>query len=95
MGMVSHSPDRDLNNPYLCSVCIANYNGEKFLDECIDSILLQEGFQGAIEIIVHDDASTDGTRDILEDYAARYPNIFHLILQETISEKKTQLVRIQ
>lgn len=44
---------------YLCSVCIANYNGEQFLEKCIDSVLQQEGVPGLVEIIVHDDASID------------------------------------
>ena len=34
------------------------------------------------EIIVHDDASNDGTREILEEYALKYPTIFKLILQD-------------
>jgi len=41
-----------------CTVCIANYNGRELLADCIDSILAQD-FVGGIEIIVHDDASTD------------------------------------
>jgi glycosyltransferase involved in cell wall biosynthesis len=33
------------------------------------------------EIIIHDDVSTDGTREIIMEYAARYPNIIRTILQ--------------
>ena len=44
----------------VCSVCIANYNGVGLLQACIESVLEQDcGF--ALEIIVHDDASTDGS----------------------------------
>lgn len=81
MGMVSHSPDRDLNNKYLCSVCIANFNGEKFIEKCIDSILLQEGFKGAIEIIVHDDSSTDGSVTFIR---SRYPQVRLLTSGENV-----------
>ncbi len=54
----------------IISICIANYNGMTVIDECIQSILLQ--INGPeIEIIVHDDASTDGSvahiRDIYPD----------------------------
>lgn len=55
----------------VCSVCIANYNGESMLADCIDSVLSQDcGFP--IEIIVHDDASTDGSLDLLR---SRYPQV--------------------
>jgi len=49
----------------LCSVCIANYNGELFLEECINSVLKQEGVLGSVEIIIHDDASTDKSVDLI------------------------------
>ena len=42
------------------SVCIANYNGQGVIDDCIASVLAQDcGFP--VEIIVYDDASTDGS----------------------------------
>jgi GT2 family glycosyltransferase len=41
-----------------CSVCIANYNGIGIIDDCINSIL-QQNCKFSVEIIVHDDASTD------------------------------------
>lgn len=50
------------------SVCIANFNGERLLPDCIDSVLAQ-GIDG-VEILVHDDASTDGSLALL---ASRYP----------------------
>jgi len=52
-------------------VCIANYNGEHLLADCIDSILTQRG-NILCEIIVHDDASTDGSLDLL---SSRYPQV--------------------
>lgn len=48
----------------LISVCIANFNGEHLLSDCINSILLQEG-DFKVEIIVHDDASTDNSLAVL------------------------------
>ena len=49
-----------------CSVCIANYNGIGVLEECLASVRAQD-FPGTIEIIVHDDASNDGSRKYLEN----------------------------
>ncbi|MFI4938987.1 MAG: glycosyltransferase [Burkholderiales bacterium] len=55
----------------VCSVCIANYNGVALIDACIQSVLAQDcGF--AIEIIVHDDASTDGSVQAIRTH---YPEV--------------------
>lgn len=48
--------------PILCSVCIANYQGMALIDECVQSVCRQE-IEFRIEIIVHDDASTDGSAE--------------------------------
>ncbi len=48
------------------SVCIANYNGAEIIADCIESVLSQDcGF--AVEIIVHDDASTDGSAELIRN----------------------------
>jgi len=51
------------------SVCIANYNGEAFIRECLDALLNQQNAP-AFEIIVHDDASTDGSLIAIHEYPA-------------------------
>jgi GT2 family glycosyltransferase len=52
------------------SICIANYNGGDLVLECLESVYAQEGgFR--IEVIVHDDASTD---DSLERIKDRFPS---------------------
>jgi glycosyltransferase involved in cell wall biosynthesis len=51
------------------SVVIPNYNNAKFLNECIDSVLIQT-FK-PIEIIVVDDGSSDDSIQILEDYGTK------------------------
>lgn len=50
----------------MISVCLATYNGEKFIKEQLDSILLQLGPED--EIIVSDDSSTDNTLNIIKSY---------------------------
>ncbi|MGC3758384.1 glycosyltransferase, partial [Enterococcus faecalis] len=47
----------------MISVCIASYNGEKYLAEQLDSILLQVCED--VELIISDDGSTDLTLEIL------------------------------
>lgn len=58
-----------MTNPRV-SVCIANYNGITLIDDCIASVRKQECGE-AIEIIVHDDASTDGSTAHIR---ARHPD---------------------
>lgn len=71
MGMVQYLPA--LNRPLdpTCSVCIANYNGEDLLADCIDSVLNQHG-DVSVEIIVHDDASSDASVAMLR---RNYPQV--------------------
>jgi glycosyltransferase involved in cell wall biosynthesis len=68
---------QDGNFP-LVSVAVITYNQKDFLYECIESILEQE--YPNFEIIVADDASTDGTQDMLREYDSRYPGKFVLKL---------------
>lgn len=53
------------------SVCIANYNGIDLIDACITSVLKQT-IEASIEIIVHDDASTDGSAEYIHRH---YPDV--------------------
>ncbi len=55
------------------SVVIATYNGEKYLEETLESVLAQTDVE--YEIIVVDDGSKDNTRLIIERYAARFGQI--------------------
>ena len=59
----------------LVSIVVPVYNGARFLAECLDSLLAQD--YPAVEVIVVDDGSRDGTRAIAE----RYPH-FRLITHE-------------
>lgn len=62
-----------MENPVV-SVCIISYNHENYISTCLSSILNQKvNFQ--IEIIIGDDCSTDRTRDIINEYHHKYPNI--------------------
>lgn len=55
----------------VCSICIANYNGESLLADCIDSIHAQD-CDFPFEVLVHDDASTDASLALLRE---RYPQV--------------------
>ena len=55
------------------SCIVPNYNHESFLRERLDSILAQTRLPD--EVILLDDCSTDGSRDILREYAALHPRL--------------------
>ena len=58
------------------SIIVPVYNVEKYLPKCIDSLICGDG---GYEIILVNDGSTDGSPDILADYAARYPALIRII----------------
>lgn len=69
------------------SVCIVTYNQEKFIQECLDSILSQKtNFE--FEVIVGDDGSTDQTPEIIKDYEKRHKNVKAVLHKENIGPKK-------
>ena len=61
------------------SVVVVTYNQEATIARTLDSILAQD-IDVPYEIVVGDDASTDGTRAVLADYRSRYPDIIRLRL---------------
>lgn len=71
-----------MSNPLpLVSFAIPSYNHEKYLGEMLDSCLAQT--YPNIEVVVVDDASPDGSRQILENYVRRYPGIVRAEFNET------------
>lgn len=65
----------------LVSICTLVYNHEPYLRECFDGFLMQKT-NFAFEVLVHDDASTDGSADIIREYSEKYPHIFKPIYQK-------------
>ena len=60
--------------------CLA-FNHVKFIKKTLDGFVNQKT-DFNFEVYVHDDASTDGTQEIIKEYAEKYPNIIKPILQK-------------
>ncbi len=61
-----------MNTP-LVSICCITYNHAPFIRQALDGFLMQKCVD--FEILIHDDCSTDGTTEIIREYAEKYPDI--------------------
>lgn len=69
-----------VDQPKVSIRCTA-FNHEKYIEKTLDSFLMQET-NFPFEIIVHDDASTDNTVNIIKKYEEKYPNIVRPIYEK-------------
>lgn len=65
----------------MVSIVMATYNGEKYLEEQIESIL-SSTYQD-FELYIYDDRSKDSTMEILKSYEKKYPHKIHVSQNET------------
>lgn len=64
------------------SVLVLTYKQAKYISKCLDSILSQK-VDFRYEIVVGEDCSNDGTKEMLLEYQKLYPDRFVLLLNET------------
>ena len=64
----------------LVSVCCMAYNHGPYIENALEGFLIQET-DFPFEIIIHDDASTDNTADIIRQYQVRYPRLIKPVYQ--------------
>jgi glycosyltransferase involved in cell wall biosynthesis len=73
------SPRRDA--ALAVSVLVVTYNHARFVRQALDSAIAQRLPQ-PFEVLVSEDCSTDGTREIVQEYAKRHPHLIRLLLSE-------------
>lgn len=65
----------------LVSVCMITFQHAFCIRQALDSVLVQQ-VDFPLEICLGEDGSTDGTREICQEYAAKYPDIIRLFLRD-------------
>ena len=74
-------------NEILVSICCQTYNHVGFIEEAVESFLMQKT-DFRFEILIRDDASTDGTTKIVQKYAFKFPELIKLLTYEENQYKK-------
>ena len=70
-----------MNDLPLVSISCITYNHASYIKECIDGFLMQKtNFN--FEVLIHDDHSTDGTEEIIKEYAKQYPDIIKPLFEK-------------
>lgn len=68
------------NTEVIVSIRCTTYNQIDYIRQCLDSLVCQQT-TFKYEIVLHDDASTDGTTEIVKEFVLRYPEIIKPIIQ--------------
>lgn len=71
----------------LVSILTLCYNHELYIRDCLDGIIMQKT-NFVFEVLIHDDASTDNSAQIISEYKSKYPDIIKPIYQSENQHKK-------
>ncbi len=74
------------SNKFKVSVVVPVYNTAEYLSECLDSLVGQSIGLDAIQVVVVDDGSTDGSAEVIRAYAERYPKNLVCLRQENAGQ---------
>ena len=75
----------------LASVCMITYNHKPYIRQAIEGVLRQET-DFPYELLIGEDCSTDGTREIVFDYQRQYPQIIRVITSDkNVGARKNSL----
>lgn len=71
----------ETDEPVKLTICCIAFNHESFVAQCLEGFLDQR-CDFRVEVLIYDDASSDRTAAIIDDYAKRHPTIFRTILMQ-------------
>ena len=69
------------DNSPLVSICCITYNHAPYIQQCLDGFMMQQT-NFAFEVLIHDDASIDGTTEIIKEYEAKYPDVIKPLYED-------------
>lgn len=78
---MSEIVNNKVTDPVVVSISCITYNHAPYIRQCLDGFMMQQT-NFAFEVLIHDDASTDGTTEIIKEYEAKYPDIIKPIYEE-------------
>lgn len=74
---------------YMVSICIPTYNRKESLRKCLDSLVKQPEFiEGKVEVVISDNASSDGTDLLGKKYAKDYPGVKYYRNEKNVGAEK-------
>lgn len=79
------------NNNMDVTVIITSFNEKEYIEKTIQSVIDQE-FQGTLQIIIGDDGSNDGTIEIIYRYQKKYPNIISSFVMDRADVESTSTI---
>ena len=84
-----------MDNQVDVSVLCLSYNHELYIKQCLDGFVMQQTTY-KVEVVVHDDASQDGSARIIQDYAKKYPDLIIPVIEteNQYSKKDNSIWRI-
>lgn len=71
----------EMDNSIKLSIILITYNHEKYISDAIERVL-QQPIRDRYELLIGDDCSSDGTKEIISQYAAKYPEIIKVVYHE-------------
>lgn len=84
--------ERSGKDQILVSICCITFNQEAYIRDALEGFVSQKtNFK--YEVLIHDDASTDKTADIIREYQERYPELIKPILQ-TVNQYSLGLTNV-
>ena len=78
---------------FTVSVIVPNYNNEKYIRQCLDSILSQT--YSIKELVVFDDCSTDTSGEILKEYTEKYENVYVIYSKKNVGVSTARDIAIK
>ena len=74
--------EKSVDSVPVVSICCSTFNHEMYIERTLLGFVNQE-FDEAFEVLVHDDCSTDNTREIIKRIEKEFPKLIKPIFQET------------